>query len=353
MVHAKCADRRRQVVVSEDAAVRAIEMLRRAAPDRGEYVIDRPQLLTVLKRTSYLPRRHPLARWAANETITAQDEFELDQWPARSIDSLLALASDVDGDPYLEAMGTALQVRMPGNGLPFPAGSTVQSVYDATREAAATAVDPLLQMLVANQASSLAQRVTGVAACDFNVLCWQLGCRLTDPDPLYVIFYLSELWDYWNSFPRSYALSHIAIPPAQELLRHLGNLDGGRFEHRRRLLGLKADLELLIAGVQMSDRHTSMQKCLGIRSQIYELLHLVKPRVPDTLGSLRLRDVSPDELWDLCRDLAMTLLYLEQFRLGVELFRTAMLLSGTDDAEDMVETIGVAVSELGLVDAAI
>jgi hypothetical protein len=210
-------------------------------------------------------------------------------------------------------------------------------------------------MLVANQASSLAERVTGVAACEFNVLCWQLGCRLTDPDPLYVTFYLAELWDYWNSLPRSYALSHIANPPAQDLLRHLGNLDYGRFEHRRRLLGLHADLELLMAGVQTADRHTSMQKCLGIRSQIYELLHLVKAtvRVPDTLGSLRLRDVSPDELRGLCRDLAMTLLYLEQFQLGLELFRVAMLLSGADDAEDMVETVGLAVSELGLVDAAV
>jgi hypothetical protein len=314
-------------------------------------VIDRPHLLSVIKRTIYLGPEHPLKRWAGSETIIEQDEFELRQWPARSIDSLLSLAAAVDGDPYLEALEIALKLVTPGHPSPFPVGYTVQDVYDATSKSAANAADPLLEMLVANQASSVTYKLTGTAALRFDLLCWQLGCRLADPEPLYLSFYLSELWQYWNKVPRSYALSHVAIPPAKELLQHLADLDGGRFERMRRLLWLKADLELLIADLRTSDSRASTQRCLDVRAELYELLELLESgeHEPDYLTHL----VRPDALWDSCRDLAMTFFYLEQYQSGLELFRLSLLLGDIDGAEDIADTVGTAISDLGLIDAAI
>ena len=191
------------------------------------------------------------------------------------IDSLLSLAADVDDDPYLEALEIALKLVMPGYPSPFPVGCTVQDVYAATSERAAKAADPLLEMLVANQASAVVPNLTGTAALEFDLLCWQLGCRLADPDPLYLSFYFSELWQYWNSVSQSYALSHVAIPPAKELLQHLAELDDGTFEPLRRSLWLQADLELLIADLRTSDSRTSTQRCLDVRSELFELLKLL------------------------------------------------------------------------------
>jgi len=308
-------------------------------------------LLSVIERTSYPGPEHPLKLWVSGETIMEQDEFALYQWPARSIDGLLGLAADIDGDPYLEALEIALKLAMPEYPSPFPVGRTVQDVYATTSESAAKAADPLLEMLVANQARAVAQNLTGTAAHRFDLLCWQLGCRLADPDPLYLSFYLLELWQYWNSFPREYALSHVAIPPAKELLQHLAELDGGTFERLRRLLWLKADLELLIADLRTSDSRVSTQRCLDVRSELYELLELLESgeHEPDYLTHL----VHPGALWDPCRDLAMTLFYLEQYQSGLELFHLSLLLGDIDGAEDIVDTVGTAISDLELIDAAI
>lgn len=305
----------------------------------------------MIKRTTYLGPEHPLKRWASSETIIEQDEFELLQWPARSIDGLLGLAADVDGDPYLGALEIALKLAIPGYPSPFPIGYTVQDVYAATSERAAKAADPLLEMLVANQASAVTYKLTGAAALRFDLLCWQLGCRLADPDPLYLSFYLSELWQYWNSFPRSYALSHFAIPQAKELLQHVAELDGGTFEHLRRLLWLQADLELLIADLRKSDSRTSTQRCLDVRSELLELLELLESGEYES--DYPTHRVDPGTLWGPCRDLAMTLFYLEQYQSGMELFHLSLLLGDIDGAEDIVDTVVTAISDLGLIDAAV
>jgi hypothetical protein len=311
-------------------------------------VIDRPHLLSVIEQTSYLDPGHPLKRWAHSETIIEQDEFEYCQWPARSIDGLLGLASGIDGDPYLEAVGIALKLTMPGYLSPFPADRTAEDIYATTSESAAKAADPLLQMLVANQASAVTHSLTGSAAFRFDLLCWQLGCRLTDPDPLYLSFYLSELWQHWNSYPRSYALSHLEIPPAKELLQHLAELDGGRFERLRRFLWLKADLELVIADLRTWDTRTGTQGCLHVRAELLALLELLESGGHDP-GFLTYT-VDPDALWDPCRDLAMAFFYLEQYQFGLELLHLSLSLGDIDGAEDIIGTVGAAISDLGLAD---
>jgi hypothetical protein len=311
-------------------------------------MIDRSYLLNVIERTNCVSSEHPLKCWARNEIVTEQDEFELYGWPTRSIDTFLNLTADFGGDPYLDALQIALQLSMPEYASPFPNQWSVEYIYAKTTESAEMATDPLLQILVANQARTIAEALDGVVENDFNLLCWQVGSRLTDPEPLYIGFYLTELWQYWNSFPRTYSLSHVAIPPAKNLLRHLGSLDGGMFANLRSLLLLKADLELLIADIRSSDRDRLIERGLRVASDLYELRKMLESgeQGPGYVAHY----VQPNALAGPCLDLAMAHFYLGKYQLGLKLLGIALHLSAIDDAEDIVDTINAAISDLGLID---
>ena len=312
-------------------------------------MIDRPHLLSLVEQTTYLDPHHPLKRWASNETIIEQDEFELDEWPERSIDALLDVTADIRGDPYLKALEIALKLDRRAHPSPFPAEWTVRDVYAATSQSAKNAVDPLLQLLVANQAIAVSHRVSRTQAQEFDLLCWEQGLRLTDTGPLYVSFYLSTLWQHWNSFPRDYALSHITVPRAKDLLLHLSVLDGGRFEHLRRQLMLKANLETLISDLSTSSARASMEACLDLRADLYELLKLLESgeEDPDSFTY----HVNPGSLDEPCHDLAMAMLHLKQYQSSLELLQLSLRLMNIDDAEDIGETVSIAISDLGLIDA--
>lgn len=313
-------------------------------------MIDRPFLLRVVERTKYLEPGHPLKQWARGETIVEQDEYELYQWPARSVESFLRLAAEVDSDPYVRAVEIALKVMSRSHGSPFPAGFTVQDVLIATSEAAASANDPLLEILVANQARTVAHDLSGTAASEFDMLCWQLGARLTDPDLLYLTFYHSELRQYWNGFPRAYALSRRAVPPAKDLLRHLGDLDVETFVVLRSLLWINADLEMLIADVgTTAERRAQIQRCLEVGMEIGGLLEMLLA-TPEQECDHETYGVDLEDLWKICLDLAMTFFFLEQYRSGYEYFRLAFKLTATGESEDIIDFVGSMISDLGLID---
>jgi hypothetical protein len=317
----------------------------------ADSMITRPQLLRAVERSQYLDRDHPLKRWSAEETILAQDEFKLYGWPDRSVENLLALAEEIDGDPYLKALEIALKIMTRAHGSPFPAGFSVGDVVASTRRAATAAADPLMEMFVANQARTAAHELTGTAASQCDLICWELGSRLADRDPVYVTFYLSELWLYWNSLPRSYALSGLAVPPARDLLRHLADLDGGSYVRLRSLLEIMADMELLIADAgTTSSRETQVARCQAVSAGVRRLMGMLI----DDPGHERehgTHGVDRDDLSRVCLDLAMTLLFLEQYRSGLEHLSMALDLSGTGHSSEIVGFLSDTISSLGLTDA--
>jgi len=311
-------------------------------------VIDRPHLLRLIDETRCLPSDHPLKRWCRTETVLERDEYELDQWPERSVSSLLSLAADVS-DPYLDPLRIALAIRSGRMSMAFPAGTTIQEAYEKTTAAASSASDELLQLLVANQALVLSGTQQGVVAHRFTVVAWELGCRLSVPDPLVVYFYLDAMWGHWNSFPRHFALSHVDIPPARALVEHLHALDPSRFEGLRRFLLVQMDLEDSLAQAQ-STASTAMATCLETRALLYELLELLQSG-PGPVQENE-RRIHPEHLAGQCHDIAMAFFYLEEYGLGLELLRVSMSLYRGDDDDEIAETIGVAMVEVGLLDAA-
>jgi hypothetical protein len=181
-----------------------------------------------------LPGEHPLVTWAVQyieewQRTRAEPRDESADRGPEDLRPLLDVALSDAGDPYCRAFALSLLCSTSGDVfLEDPAARAIRRrAYDDIGELADASDEPILAFWLADAALGLAEQVKPPYAAELEVFAWRMGCRLREPFPVAMQFYVYELFTKDHD-----TIKHVSytVPARLALVRHLRALQPGTFE---------------------------------------------------------------------------------------------------------------------------